>query len=295
MSVNWKDDYYKSERRVVLTNEQLHIPGLRTFGMHDMQNAVPPLCSHYHENAFEITFVTQGNIIFYADDKEYRSNGGDAFIAFPNEVHSTHGIPMSVGKIYWIQLDISDPQNFLFFNHDAASSLISKLSSIRHHNIRTDNKEIQSLITKSFSLSFTPGNELIIASYLTIYLHLLIRFSYETQFPLTPDIGTALTYIMDHITSEISLDDLANYSHLSTSHFKQKFKNQMGISPRNFINQQKIEHAKTLLQDGYSITEVSMILGFSSSSYFAYTFKKFTAFTPTEYILNTKLENENKS
>ena len=294
MSINWKDDYYASERRVVLTTQQLHIPGVRTFGMHDMHNAVSPLCSHYHENAFEITFVTQGNILFYVGDVEYRVNGGDAFIAFPNEVHSTHGIPMSLGKIYWLQLDISDPRNFLFLNHEAASVLIQKLSTIRHHNIRTDNKEIQSIITKSFSLALISGNEMMIASYLTIYLHLLIRFSYETQFPLTPDIGRALTYILDHITSEISLDALADYSHLSVSHFKQKFRDQMGISPRNFINHQKIEHAKALLLDGISITDVSMTLGFSSSSYFAFIFKKYTSFTPSEFIQNSRFKGEER-
>lgn len=294
MSINWKDDYYASERRVVLTSQQLHIPGVRTFGMHDMHNAVSPLCSHYHENAFEITFVTQGNILFYVGDVEYRVNGGDAFIAFPNEIHSTHGIPMSLGKIYWLQLDISDPRNFLFLNHEAASVLIQKLSTIRHHNIRTDNKEIQSIITKSFSLALISGNEMMIASYLTIYLHLLIRFSYETQFPLTPDIGRALTYILDHITSEISLDALADYSHLSVSHFKQKFRDQMGISPRNFINQQKIEHAKALLLDGISITDVSMTLGFSSSSYFAFIFKKYTSFTPSEFIQNSRFKGEER-
>ena len=94
----------------------------------------------------------------------------------PNEIHSTHGIPMSVGKIYWIQLDITSPDNFLFLNEDSASRLIQKLSQIGKHNVRTDNKEIQKIIANSFSLSLIPGNEMIIASYINIFLHLLIQF-----------------------------------------------------------------------------------------------------------------------
>lgn len=58
----------------------------------------------------------------------------------------------------------------------------------------------------------------------------------------------------------------------------------MGISPRNFINQQKIDLSKTMLLDGHTVTDVAMALGFSSSSYFAYAFKKFTTFTPTEFV-----------
>ena len=289
--VNWKDDYYTSKERIVLTSQQLRVPGLRTFGMHTMQAAISPLVPHFHENSFEITFVTKGVILFYANEAEYRVNGGDAFIAFPDEVHSTNETPMSVGQIYWIQLDVSDSSNFLFLSQAAAESLIRQLRAIPRHNIRTDNKEIRTVLTKAFSLTFTPGNEVMIASYLTIYLHLLIYFSNVTQFPLTPDIGNSLTYILDNITSDLSLEFLADYCHLSLSHFKQKFKNEMGISPRNFINQQKIESAKSLLLDGQSITDVSMTLGFSTSSYFASAFKKYTSYTPSEYVQNHRAKN----
>lgn len=286
--INWKDDYYSSKERIVLTNAQLQIPGIRTFGMHTMQTAISPLSPHFHENSFEITFVTKGAILFSANGSDYRANGGDAFIAFPNEVHSTNGIPMSLGQIYWIQLDVSDPSHFLFLEQGAASRLIHRLSQINRHSIRTDNKEIRNVLKTAFSLTFTPGSKYMIASYLTIYLHLLLKFADETQFPLTPDIGKSLDYIMDHITSDLSLDHLADYCHLSTSHYKQKFKNEMGVSPRAFINQQKIEYAKSILLDEDSITEVSMVLGFSTSSYFSAVFKKYTSYTPSEYIRRKK-------
>lgn len=287
--INWIDNYYFSKDRIVLTFEQLRIPGVRTFGKHTMQTAVSPLLPHFHENCFEITFVTKGMILFYVNNREYRVNGGDAFIAFPNEMHSTNSTPMSVGEILWLQLDISSEADFLFLDRKAAATLIRQLHAIPHHNIRTDNKEIRSVLTKAFSLVLESGNEMMTASYITIYLHLLIHFSKETQFPLTPDIGQSLNYILDNITSDLSLDFLAQYCHLSTSHYKQKFKNEMGISPRNFINQQKIEYSKSLLLDGNSITEVSMILGFSSSSYFSVIFKKYTAFTPSEYVQNHRV------
>ena len=64
----------------------------------------------------------------------------------------------------------------------------------------------------------------------------------------------------------------------------------MGVSPRNYINQQKIEYAKSLLKEGGSITDVSMALGFSTSSYFSYIFKKHTMLTPTEFIQNRQLD-----
>lgn len=281
--INWRDDYYCSKQRIVLTSRQLKIPGLRTFGVDTMQFAIKPLEPHYHEDSFEITYVTKGVISFHVNGVEYRVNGGDAFIAFPNEVHSTNEIPLSLGQIYWLQLDVSNPSNFLYLDEHAAVPLIENLKKIKHHNIRTDNKEIRNILVKAFDLASSSGNEYMVASYITIYLHLLINFSKEVHFPLTPDIGKALDYIMDNITSDLELDEISEYCLLSTSHFKQKFKNQMGISPRNFINQQKVEYAKSLLPECTSITDVSMALGFSSSNYFSVVFKKYTSYTPLEY------------
>ena len=51
--------------------------------------------------------------------------------------------------------------------------------------------------------------------------------------------------------------------------------------------QQKIEQAKILLLEKMSITDVAMYLGFTSSSYFSTVFKKFTLYTPSEYIKNS--------
>ena len=122
------------------------------------------------------------------------------------------------------------------------------------------------------------------ATYLQLFLHLLISFSSEEQFRLSPDIGRTLNYIMDHITEALTLDELASVANLSCSQYKQKFKKQMGISPRYYINQQKIEYSKMLLQDGMSVTDIAMLLNFNTSSYFSTVFKKYTLFSPLEYL-----------
>lgn len=294
--INWKDQYFSSKNRTVLTQEQLHIPGIRTMGRHNMQNAVPPLLPHYHENCFEITFVTKGTLSFYVNNSEYEINGGEAFIATPNEIHSTNEVPMSIGEIYWIQFDISDPSHFLYLNKNAASAIIKELHNIKSHTISTDNKEVRKILMQAFLLTSNSDNKHLIASYLTIFLHLLISFTQKCKHPLSPDIKMSLDYIHTHTTDIISLDFLANYCHLSTSQFKQKFKLELGTSPRNYINQQKMEYAKSMLKNQASITQVAIDLGFSTSSYFTVVFKKYTSYTPTEYIKRIQKKTQiNKS
>lgn len=58
----------------------------------------------------------------------------------------------------------------------------------------------------------------------------------------------------------------------------------MGVSPRNYINQEKISRAKALLLKGYTVTDVAMLLSFNDSSYFSTVFKKYTLKTPRQYV-----------
>lgn len=56
--------------------------------------------------------------------------------------------------------------------------------------------------------------------------------------------------LTEHITLNLTLEELAKISHLSCSHFQQKFKKQVGIGPRHYINNQKIEYFPSLLMIG---------------------------------------------
>ena len=101
---------------------------------------------------------------------------------------------------------------------------------------------------------------------------------------MSPDIRKVYERILADPSQELSLEDLAATAGLSCSQFKQKFKNQLGVSPRHFINAQKVEYAKKLLTEGKSVTETAMFLNFSTSSYFSTVFKKYTMYTPKDYV-----------
>lgn len=282
--IEWKDEYFISPERKVLTSEQLQIPGLQLFGKHTMSTAVDALPWHYHNDSFEFVYTSKGEISFSTETKTYKVGGGNTFIAHPGEIHSTNYIPLSVGEIYWFQLNLSDMTNLLFLSSDAASVLVQGLKSLPHHTVNTAKDEMHTILKKAFQLCLNSGSQYLAATYITLFLQRLVECSKTTLFTLTPDIGRSINYILDHIDEALSLEELAEFCHLSTSQYKQKFKKQMGTSPRTFINAQKVEAAKHLLAEGYDMTEVAMNLGFSSSSYFSTTFKRYTTFSPREYM-----------
>lgn len=293
-AVKWEDDFFYSKNRITLTSAQIHIPGIKLLGHHSMSNAVDPLVDHYHDHCFEFTVISEGSYTFHTNQRTYNTNGGNVFIAYPNEVHSTSQMPLSNGDFFWFQLDISNPAEFLFLNTPAANSLIDSLYKISKHVIRPKDDELSNIARSVFNSALLHSSVYLTSSYLVLFLNRLIAISNE-QVILSKEILCALDYIFDNLGTEITLKELAENIHLSESQFKTKFKNEIGISPRNFINKQKIEVAKSLLLEGESKTKISNELGFNTSSYFSAVFKKYTLSTPSEYVKRHTFLNTNGS
>lgn len=283
-AINWHDSYYMSSDRIVLTNHEILVPGVRVLAHHSMNSCIAPLNMHFHENCFEFTLIEEGVFMFQSEEKNYKASGGNIFIAFPNEIHSTNGMPLSYGEIYWLQIEVNDPDNLLFLNRNAAANLIDGLNKIPHHIVKIDDdRRLSHLLHEAFKLAITESSPSLIAGYLNLFLNLLISIS-TTPKTLSREIYNALNYIFDHIEEEIPLEILARCSNLSVPQFKARFKHEIGVSPRGFINLQKIEKAKEMLADGYGITETALYLSFNTSSYFSTVFKKYTLLTPSHYI-----------
>ncbi|MBT2259183.1 AraC family transcriptional regulator [Priestia megaterium] len=96
-----------------------------------------------------------------------------------------------------------------------------------------------------------------------------------------------LNYIFNHIYQNISLEQLAEKSELHPNYLSKIFKKEVGKSVSQYIQEQRIEEAKKLLQlSNYTISEISTLLNFHDQSYFTTTFKKVLGVTPKQYRNN---------
>lgn len=283
-AIDWKDYYYISAERKMLTSEELQIPGLQTFASHNMHCAAAPLENHYHRNCMEITYVKKGFMNFSVGEKSYQLSGGDIFISMPDEVHSTNLAPLSVGEIYWMQLDLITREEILFLNKEASRELISRLLKIDRHVVNMANKEMAVILKQAFDACQNVEMRYMTASCLTMFLYKMLEYLNRERQGYSGDIEKSVAYIKLHIKEELTLQVLAEQCGLSVSRYKEKFKTQTGISPRNYINLQKMDAAKKMLRDGSDVTATAMELGFSTSNYFSTVFRKYEACSPTEYI-----------
>lgn len=93
-----------------------------------------------------------------------------------------------------------------------------------------------------------------------------------------------LEYINVHLEQDIQLTDLADAADMSQCYFASLFKQSMGITPWQYVVQQRIERSKVLLRQGNnSIVEIAFQCGFNSQSHFTQQFRKLTGSTPKMY------------
>lgn len=113
----------------------------------------------------------------------------------------------------------------------------------------------------------------------------------DIRSPQTGDaiVDNAIQYIGEHVSENLSAQQIADYLDISREYLSSKFKKATGASLPDFINRSKIEVAKRLLRfTDKTLVAISNYLSYSSQSYFQTQFKRVTGMTPMEYRRSEK-------
>ncbi|MEG0691537.1 MAG: AraC family transcriptional regulator [Oscillospiraceae bacterium] len=267
-----------------MLGEQTWINSLATFGHATNNKAELPLINHYHKDKLEFVIVVDGIQRYTASDVSYTLYGGDVFFTLPNEIHSSGQNPQSVNEILWFQIDVATTNSFLDLPEREAIHLYNRLINFSARQFPLSRRFINLFLESFELLSNNNVSDKIKGHSLFIYCLVSMLESEATVQTLTEDIDAAKQYILTHIKEMIDMDELLGVSGLSVSRFKEKFKEQIGLSPREFINSTKIEKAKVKVAlTKESITDIAFEYSFSSSNYFCVVFKQFTGYSPKEF------------
>lgn len=284
MAIKMTEEYCWEESRQVLTPQQHGIPGIKVFG-HNLNNrAESPLETHVHPGCLEIVVLVKGNQTYTVGEKTYPLSGGNVFVSFPGEEHSSGGEPQNVSEIYWVQVDLETTEGFLGLSHPWDDQLRCRLGKLSQRVLYCG-EELRRCVADSFwnTASADRCRQEYGRSQLVSFLYGIILQEKAGMLTLSEEIGAAVSYIRQNIREDIPLETLAECAGLSLSRFKARFKKETGMTPREYINQLKIREAKRMLRENQSVTRVALDLGFGSSNYFAVLFKKITLYTPSQY------------
>ena len=84
--------------------------------------------------------------------------------------------------------------------------------------------------------------------------------------------------------NDLSIEELAQLCHVSTSHFRRLFKQVLGWAPLDYLQVIRIDRACVLLYNcEYSVTDIGMQVGYPSPSSFSRQFRRIHGISPSQW------------
>ena len=94
-----------------------------------------------------------------------------------------------------------------------------------------------------------------------------------------------MEYINLHYSEKIFLSDIADVLNYSESLLSKRFRRVTQMTFNEYLNRFRIQKSIEYMKKGtYGLTEISDICGFSDYKYFSTVFKKYTGYTPSQFI-----------
>ena len=236
---------------------------------------------HTH-NCSELFYVIQGQGQFLIENQTYPVSAYDLVIVNPNVYHTE--VSLNASPLKYIVLGVEGLELAAVDEEDNTNFCIINFKNHRE-NILLCLQNMLSEIEKKHT-----GYEIVCQDLMEILIVLLGR---QTNFstilaPVSKKTsrlcGSTKRYIDAHYQENITLDQLAEVSHVSKYHLAHAFTEEYGISPINYLISKRISEAEHLLKTtDFSLSLISNTTGFSSSSYFAQIFRKQKGMSPTEF------------
>lgn len=264
---------------------------------------------HWHDE-IELLFVDYGEVEVLADNISIIAKKGQVVFIKQNVLHSIQ-VTENCNKPKFRSL-IFHP-SFLFgygktlMDANYAVPLVenSQLKCKLFDRLQGKDFLILDCITELLDLLTKKkwGYELLSKALLCKIWYLLLISSSSTQPKYTKTkrivndeerIKNALLYIENHYSENITLDDIANFIHISKSECCRCFKRVLHMSPFEYLMKFRIFSATRIIQRHdeqiSSIGSLATAVGFSNISYFNKVFKKYLEITPSEYREKFKLD-----
>lgn len=238
---------------------------------HSAQKVVKNL--NWHEN-IELLHFTSGEGYVTCDEKIIKVKCNDVVIINSNVLHSFYTDSCMEYNCLIIDRDFAiknglDTSKFYFNEHISDDDFLLKSFENLYSVVSKEHEYID-----------------VAAAVLPLLCYLYHNYSAKSTNEKKSDnvIKDAITFILQNIQKDISIDDIAEKIGMSKYYFIRKFKKYVGYTPIQYINVQRCEMAKVLLKEkNNSIKQVAKLCGFDDASYFSKVFYKYTKIHPSDY------------
>lgn len=228
--------------------------------------------------SWEIVYVASGRVCVTENEKLYKLHEGDMIIHAPMEFHTISSADNTSPNVYVITSIVEGelPQNLT----EGVFSLT-----------QSEQKEYKEIFNRIFEFFCSDERDILAGQGCTDALSaFLIRINSnhtaEEKLLLS---HSAMEYkkivmsMVEHVSDNCSLDELAALNRTSASNIKLLFKRHSGTSPMLHYSRLRCTEAIRLMSEGLSAAETANALNFSSPNYFNTFFKRMTGKPPATF------------
>ncbi len=247
---------------------------------------------HIHD-CCEIYYSISGGKQFLIDNQFYDIEPGDIF--FINQYESHYLTQVDTGIHERIVISVHpDYLRELSSAHTDLSYCFTHRFDGFPHKLHLDSEMSKRFIYLIHKISDSEGfgYDLMERAMFTDLMVFLNRSFYEFchSKPMEEAVVTnhaqvddMLTYINRNISEDLTLETLSSHFHLSSSYLCRIFKSTTGTTINKYITARRITIAKSLLNEGLSVTEACDRCGFNDYSNFLKSFTKAVGISPKKY------------
>lgn len=234
--------------------------------------------SHSHQE-FSIGAVTEGGTQTTCLNQKYTVLPGELVCFEPHQVHSCNPRP-GIGRSY----------HMLYLNTDWCLEQLTRLYGQPVTQVHCQQLKIKdsklfdlflSLVESIHQEKIADATQVLEELCFNVFSrYCLIHRGSESENELIKYVKFQL---LNNFVDPPSLDELAKELNIRKETIVRTFNRHVGISPKAFLNNARIEQAKIKLRAGVDIVDVALQVGFSDQSHFHKTFVNYTCATPKQY------------
>lgn len=240
----------------------------------------------YHEHThWELLVVLSGKISHNINGSEYVMKKGDACIIRPSDKHSLTFYNKQWGRDYQ-QINFTFSNDFaqkLLGVYDRYEDILREENSLQ---FSIDDSEIATIYDKALLTQNLPqanyemSSRLILMRIVTLFFEQ--RMLFNTAYPTW--LNEFIVYINNPSTFGKPTKELAATTPYSYSRLSTLFKQYVGTTIVEYMNEKKMIYAKRLLRTtGFTTLQISEMIGYNSLSSFNHLFKDTFGVTPSQY------------
>jgi AraC-like DNA-binding protein len=273
-------------RRVELDGAALGLPGIGQIGRYRYAAAYEHRRTQRHPTELTICFLARGRQAYRVGDTLHQLAGNEQHVIPPGVPHDTAGWPEEKGELFWLTLRMRPSHApLLHLTPAAAVTLRTALQELptRPFAAEPGLRECWARVLTGLACGPSKIEHLEIVQAIVELLFATLRAAGRDQRQQpSPRIRRCLDHIEARVHEPLYVPELAAVVGLSESHFKVRFRREVGLPPGEYILRAKIAAAReALARPGSRVTAVAHGLGFSSSQYFATVFRRYTGQSPT--------------